>query len=198
MKNRNKANSSHTEIMIVADRSGSMYDTIIEAKNSINRLIEDQRKVEGEAYFTFAMFDDVYTRNRERANIKDVELIGSEYFARGMTALLDSIGKSITYLDDCINKLNNKPDNVIFVIITDGYENASHEYTKSTISQMVEEKKKQGWEFKFIGGNIDTFSEGATLGFQKNDIWEYDGSRDGIKVMYANLSSSITSSRTDI
>lgn len=195
-KNRNKTNVSITEIMIVADRSGSMACTIAEARNSINRLIEDQKKVKGEAFMTFAMFDDVYERNQERASIQDIKPIGSEYSARGMTALLDAVGRSINYLDDCIKKLTNKPDNVIFVIITDGHENASHEFTKATISQLVKEKKTEGWEFKFIGANIDAFSEGSKLGFAKNDTVQYNATDMGTKAMYINLNTLITQSRT--
>jgi len=188
---------SHTEIVIIADRSGSMSDIIPESVNSINRLIEEQKKVEGKAKFTLAIFDDLYEQVYSRVSIDKVEpLTEKKYFARGMTALYDAIGETVDYIERKIAKEEKRPDNIIVNIITDGLENASQKYTQRMVSDIIKRQQDvYGWEFIFIGANIDAYAEGQALNIRPDKTYQFEANDEEVNYLYDRMSHSISEMR---
>lgn len=156
-------NNSLTEMVFILDRSGSMSGLESDTIGGYNSLLEKQRKEVGDATVTTVLFDDKYEMIHDHADIKKVSLLTDrEYFARGSTALLDAIGKTINHVG---NRHKFAPDSEIpvktmVVIITNGFENASTEFSQPQIKAMIEhQKEKYGWEFLFLGANIDAVSK---------------------------------------
>ena len=171
-----------TQILCVLDRSGSMLHIIDEAIGAFNSFIDAQKKLDGKAKVTLAIFDDKYEEVITNLNIKKVVPITKDVvFARGMTALNDAIGKTITNAD------NNK--NTICLIQTDGMENASSEYTDTAIKEIIKKKEKEGWEFVFIGVGIDAFSAGTSYGLTKDQCVNVGASAAGMDKFSATLNS---------
>jgi len=189
------------KIVFIADRSGSMFQIREDAIGGFNTFIEDQRKVEGNADITLVLFDDQYEVPYSNVDIKEVALLNEDtYQPRGSTALLDAIGTTITNVGDELKDLSEdqRPDKVIFCIITDGQENSSREYSRDTIKQMVEhQQEKYNWEFVFLAANMDAIAEGMSYGFMAQSCSNYDNTKDGIKVAYAHVSDSVRAMRTE-
>jgi len=191
-------NDNITEIVVIADRSGSMSHMIVEGRNAMNELIKDQRDVEGYANITVVMFDNLYEVHTDRQNIQSCGLIGNEYNARGMTALRDAIGRTINHITEGIAKTpeNKRPGKVVVAILTDGHENASKEFTQEQIVAMIDEKKALGWEFSFMGANIDSFAVGGSMNISANNTMNFAATNDGIHQAYATYSSTLRSFRS--
>ena len=173
-----KKNEQELNIVFLLDRSGSMHGIEEDTIGGYNSYIKSQKQ--NNAKVTTVLFDDKYeflTKNTPISKIK--KLTNNEYYTRGSTALLDAIGKSISYMDE----LNKKK--VIFIITTDGYENSSTMYNKQEIKKLIEEHKS--WEFIYVGANIDSYEEGAKLGIRKTNIANYQKNKHGISKMYASL-----------
>ncbi|GHU05390.1 hypothetical protein FACS1894147_11510 [Spirochaetia bacterium] len=175
-------NNNLTEIIAILDRSGSMDHLTGDTIGGYNSFIKGQQDGEGEAVLTTVLFDDKYELLHDRVDVKKVKPITrKEYFARGTTALLDALGKT---LRDVGAKLHNtaeaeRPGKVIVFIITDGEENASVEYTKEKVKEMVElQRTTYGWEFIFIGANIDSFSTAGSLGIDTGNAFTIDADGD--------------------
>ena len=163
------------DIVFLLDRSGSMSGTESDTIGGYNSYINSQRN--NNVNVTTILFDDKYevlTRNTPISQIK--KLTKEEYYTRGCTALLDAIGKTIDYMDE-LNK--NK---VIFIITTDGYENASTKYNKNDIKKLIE--KHKNWEFVYIGADIDSYSEASAIGIRTSNIANYEKSREGISKLF--------------
>ena len=163
------------DIVFLLDRSGSMSGTESDTIGGYNSYINSQRN--NNVNVTTILFDDKYevlTRNTPISQIK--KLTKEEYYTRGCTALLDAIGKTIDYMDE-LNK--NK---VIFIITTDGYENASTKYNKNDIKKLIE--KHKNWEFVYIGADIDSYSEASAIGIRTTNIANYEKSREGISKLF--------------
>ena len=159
-------------IVCILDRSGSMYGLMDDMVGAFNGFIKEQKAVPGEALLTLVAFDNYYDIIHNRTRLHDVpELSRSQVEARGSTALLDAIGKTISGLPD--------NERTICLIQTDGHENASHEYTRESIKKMVEQKTKAGWEFIFTAANVDAFAASAGLGFDPNNVFNYQHSQQG-------------------
>lgn len=186
-----------TEIVCILDRSGSMSTLVEDTIGGFNSFISEQKKVKGDAFVTLVIFDNKYEVIYDRIPIQDCpELTNNEYFARGTTALLDAIGKTINNTTQEIK--NEAIDKVIFAITTDGYENSSKEYRLKSIKTLVDSKiNKDKWEFLFFGANIDAISTGGSLGFSSGQSYNYIATPDGINNMYATLSKSVTQYRTE-
>ena len=151
-----------TDIIFVLDRSGSMSVIEEETIKGYNDFLMKEKKSKGNVYVTTVLFDDKYELLYSRENINEVKnLTNKEYYARGCTALMDAVGKTIVTMDKEIDNSNR----VVFVIMTDGLENASHEYNREMVKKLIKKHKK--WEFVFLGANIDSYAEGASLGISK-------------------------------
>jgi uncharacterized protein YegL len=173
-----------TELVAILDRSGSMAHLANDTIGGFNGFIEDQKKVPGEALLTTVLFDDQYEFLHDGTNIRDVKPITEkEYFARGMTALLDAVGKTINRVGEKLSKMDEteRPGKVMVLIITDGYENSSHEFDQAQIKEMVERQKNvYKWEFLFFGANIDSFATAGGLGIDLTRAVNFSASGIGV------------------
>lgn len=185
-------NKNLTEMVFILDRSGSMRGLECDTIGGYNSLIEKQKKEEGEAVITTVLFDDQYEMIHNHAAIKKVKpMNGKTYYARGCTALLDAIGKTINHVG---NRYKYAPDNEIpsktmVVIITDGHENASREYNLQQVKAMIEhQKEKYDWEFLFLGANIDAVNTAAGFGITEDRAVTYRPDSEGTRMNFDAVS----------
>lgn len=162
--------NNSTELVVILDRSGSMQRLAEDTIGGFNSLIENQRKLEGKCTVTTVLFDNKVEILYQGKDIKEVPTLTSkEYFARGSTALLDAIGITINETNSKISSMKEeKPNKVLVAITTDGLENSSNEYSYSSIKSLIEEKKKLGWDFIFLGANIDAIGEANKFGIERD------------------------------
>jgi len=154
-----------TDVTVVLDRSGSMQSCWIEAETGVNAFVEKQRAADGECVFSLVQFDTEYEFVHRGVPIADVPKFS--LVPRGMTALLDAVGRAINETGERLKgmKKKDRPGLVVFVIVTDGAENASHEFTKAQVKELVERQQSEyQWQFTFLGANQDAFSEAKSLG----------------------------------
>lgn len=171
--------NQNLDIVFVIDRSGSMYGSERDTIGGFNSFIEKERKKGFNTNVTTILFDNEYEMLYKRKSIDEVdELTSNEYYVKGMTALLDAIGKTIVTLD---KEIDNK---VLFVIMTDGYENASVEFSKSQIKNMIE---SHNWEFIFMGADIDSYVEAASIGIRKSHVANYKKSKAGFNDAFVSM-----------
>lgn len=188
-----------TEVVFILDRSGSMSGLESDTIGGYNSMLEKQRKEPGEAVVTTVLFDDNYELLHDRIDIRAVGSITErEYFVRGSTALLDAIGKTIDKIGRA--QKNTTPDyraaKVLFVITTDGMENASREYSYGKIKRMVEhQKEKYGWEFLFLGANIDALSTAEKFGISADRAANFHADGEGTRLNYEVLSCAVSKVR---
>jgi len=183
-----------TDITLVVDRSGSMSSCKQEAQMGINAFINEQKKAEGEAVFSLLQFD---TSHEYVFNAVPIDQVGEyKLEPRGMTALLDAVGKVINETGQRLEKTpeTDRPALVIVAIITDGEENASNEFSRHAIKEMVERQQNEyNWQFTFLGANIDAFAEASSIGIDSNAIASYCVTQS-INA-YSGLASNITKMR---
>lgn len=167
------------DLIFLIDKSGSMYGSEKDTIGGFNSFIDREKTKDANTKVTTILFDHEYEVLYKRKNIGEVEaLTENEYHVRGSTALLDAIGKTIT-------SLNHEIDNdVLFVIMTDGMENSSVEFSKSQIKNMI---NNHNWEFLFIGADIDSYTEAGNIGIKCSRVANYSKSRDGIEKMYTSI-----------
>lgn len=193
------ANKNLTEMVFILDRSGSMNGLEADTIGGYNSLLEKQRKEVGDATVTTVLFDDQYEMIHDHAAIGKVkDITNKEYFARGCTALLDAVGKTINHVGNRHkNALDSEvPGKTMVVIITDGYENASREYTLPQIKQMIERQKEMfGWEFLFLGANIDAVSTAAGFGITADRAVTYEADSVGTRMNFDAVSQVIGCAR---
>lgn len=195
----NKINHS-TEMVFILDRSGSMAGLESDTIGGFNAMIEKQKKQPGKAYVSTVLFDTSTTVLHDRAELTTVKLMTSDdYFAGGCTALLDAIGGAINHIGN-IHKYarpEDIPAHTIFVITTDGLENASRRYSKSDIKRMIErQRSKYGWEFLFIGANIDAIVTAESFGIEQSRAVNYHADKKGTEVLYDAISAPLTAMRS--
>lgn len=192
-------NQNLTEIVFILDRSGSMGKLTSDTIGGYNSFIQQQKEEVGEARLTTVLFDNEYEILHDSINIKSVSnMTNKEYYARGTTAMLDAIGKTINNIGAKLNKMNenDRPANVIFVITTDGYENASVEFKKHQIKEMIEHQQSNyNWKFIFLGANIDSVKEGDSLGIAGGMSANYSGNSIGTQCLYSTMSKATSSLR---
>jgi uncharacterized protein YegL len=181
-----------TELIFILDKSGSMSGLESDTIGGFNAMLKKQQQEQGEAIVTTVLFDDNYELLHDRINIKGIRPITeNEYFVGGCTALLDAIGKTIHKIGNAhLHTIEEqRPDKVMFIITTDGMENASHEYTYEKIKSMVEgQKEKYGWEFIFLGANIDAISTAAKFGIGSDRAANYNADGEGTRLNYEAVS----------
>ena len=186
-------------MVFILDRSGSMTGLEDDTIGGFNSTIKKQKKEEGEAIVTTVLFDDKYEVLHDRFDIKQVEKMTEEqYYTRGATALLDAMGSAIQKTINVQRHLpeDERAEHVIFVIMTDGYENSSCEYSYSDIKRMVKkEQEKYGWEFMFLGANIDAIEEGGRLGIRANRSVNYVHDGMGTQLAHGAVSKAICAKR---
>ena len=181
-----------TEIVYILDRSGSMSGLEADTIGGFNSMIEKQKETGEKAYVSTVLFDDRTEVIHDRVPIEKVDKItNKEYFVRGSTALLDAVGGAIKHIIN-IHKYareEDRPDKTIFVITTDGMENASMNYNYKQVKKMIEkEQKEYGWEFIFIGANIDACAEAERFGIRKERAVNYIHDDIGTKLIYEGVS----------
>jgi len=177
-----------TEIVFILDRSGSMSGLEKDTIGGFNTTIDKQKQEEGEAYVSTVLFDTEMQVLHDRVPLANIApLTEKEYYARGCTALLDAIGGAIHHIGN-VHKYareEDRPEKTIFVITTDGYENASHKYTSDRVKQMIErQKQKYDWEFIFLGANIDAIETARNFGIDEERAANFVNDGEGIEVMY--------------
>ena len=165
-----------TDITIVLDRSGSMQTTKSDTIGSFNSFLAEQRKVTGQATVSLVQFDDQYEPAYEGRPLDDApDLTDDTYVPRGMTALLDAIGRTIVRTDERFAKQGNRAELVIFVIITDGHENASKEYDREKVFKLIRSyEREHNWQFVFLGANQDAIAEAGDIGIMADRAMTYD------------------------
>ena len=188
-----------TEIVFILDRSGSMAGLEDDTIGGFNAMIRKQKDEEGEAYVSTVLFDNYSEVIHDRVDIKMVQpMTRKDYYVRGCTALLDAVGKSIHHIGN-VHKYareEDRPEKTLFVITTDGMENASREYTYDRIRQMIQrQKEKYGWEFLFLGANIDAAKEAARFGITEDRAANYHADSVGTAVIYEAVSEAVCNVR---
>lgn len=156
-----------TELVFIVDRSGSMAGLEGDTIGGFNATLARHREADGEAVVSTVLFDDRIEVLHDRLPIGEVrDLTDRDYWVRGCTALLDAVGGGIRHIEKVHGYLpeDYRPEHTIFAIITDGLENASHKYDRATVKRMIEQKKEGGWEFLFLGANIDAVEEAGRIG----------------------------------
>lgn len=192
-------NSNLTEIIFFLDRSGSMGGLESDTIGGFNAFIENQRKLEGITLVTGVLFDDQYEVVWNGAEAEKVKLTTEEYYVRGCTALLDAVGKTILDVGYRLSKTNeaDRPGKVIFVITTDGFENASREFTYKKVKELIKhQQEKYNWEFIFLGANIDAEKEADSLGINIENAYSFEASEEGVECMYKMVSEAVTEKRS--
>ena len=171
----------HIEMVLVLDKSGSMSGLESDTIGGFNSMIEKERKEGIDASVTTVLFDTKFNVIHDRTPLKKVEnLTSKEYYAGGNTALLDAIGSTIARIER-VPDIYAKNNRVLFVIITDGQENSSREYSKAQIKRMISDKQeKYDWEFIFLGANIDAASEAQSIGIKSENALKYENSKEGV------------------
>jgi len=189
-----------TEIVFILDRSGSMAGLEKDTIGGFNSMIAKQRREEGEAYISTVLFDTNSEVIHDRVSLDKIpQLTEKEYYVRGCTALLDAVGNAVKHISN-VHKYARRedvPEKTIFVITTDGMENASRQYTYDRVKAMIaEQKEKSGWEFLFLGANIDAAREAARFGIRPEFAADYLADRKGTEVIYETVSDAICHIRT--
>ena len=172
----NEKNEVEMDLVFVLDKSGSMFDVVDDTIGGFNSFIKKEKESGKKTCVTLVLFDDEYHILYTRKPIDEVELLtDNEYFASGCTALLDAVGRTILSLD---KEVSNK---VMFVITTDGLENSSIEFSRSDVKQLIED---HDWEFLFIGADIDSYAEAASLGIPRTRSANFTKSAAGLGALF--------------
>ena len=189
-----------TELVFILDRSGSMAGLEGDTIGGFNAMIEKQKNEPGEAYVSTVLFDNESNVIHDRVDIQKVApMTRADYYVRGCTALLDAVGKAIQHIGN-VHKYareEDRPEKTLFVITTDGMENASREYTYDRLKMLIQRQKdKYGWEFLFLGANIDAAKEAARFGIGADRAANYHADRQGTAVIYEAVSEAVCNVRS--
>ena len=190
-----------TELVFVLDRSGSMSGLEADTIGGFNSLIEKQKKQEGEALVSTVLFDHEILVLHDRVQLQTIRpMTDRDYTVRGCTALLDAVGGAIHHIGN-VHKYarpEDVPEHTLFVITTDGMENASRRYSAAQVRQMIErQKERYGWEFLFLGANMDAVETAGHFGIAPDRAATYRQDSEGTKLNYEVLSDAISAVRCD-
>ena len=185
-----------TELVFILDRSGSMVGLEKETIGGYNSLIEKQKKSQGEVYVSTVLFDGVSEVLHNRIPLCEIQpMTEDEYYVRGCTALLDALGGAIHHIGNVhkYTKEEDRPEKTLFIITTDGQENSSRRYTYKKVKHMVEkQKEKYGWEFLFLGANIDAIAEAERFGIKADRAVNYECDEEGTAINFKVLSKAVS------
>lgn len=193
--NAKKENNNLTELVFILDRSGSMSGLEADTIGGFNSLIEKQKRQEGECFVSTVLFDNESKVLHDRVKLSEIpKMTENDYTVRGCTALIDAIGGAIHHIGN-IHKYarpEDVPEHTMFVITTDGQENASHRYTSEKVKNMIKrQKEKYGWEFLFIGANIDAVETANSFGISEDRAVNYNADSCGTQIMYRTVEKAI-------
>ena len=188
-----------TEIVFILDRSGSMSGLEDDTIGGFNSMIRKQQGEAGEAIISTVLFDNCTQVIHDRMDIRKIEpMTRNDYYVRGCTALLDAVGKAIHHIGN-VHKYareEDRPEKTLFVITTDGMENASRTYSYEKLKAMIQrQKEKYGWEFIFLGANIDATREAARFGIHEDRAVNYHADHRGTEVIYEAVSETVCNFR---
>ena len=190
-----------TELVFILDRSGSMAGLETDTIGGFNAMLAKQRKEPGEAFVSTVLFDNETEVIHDRAPLDQVkDLTQEQYYVRGCTALLDAVGGAIRHIGN-VHRYARKedvPEKTLFIITTDGMENASHRYTYPQVRRMIQEKQKHGWEFLFLGANIDAAAEASRFGIGQDRAANYCCDAKGTALNYTVISEAISQFRASM
>ena len=188
-----------TEMVFILDRSGSMAGLEKDTIGGFNSMIQRQKGEEGEALVSTVLFDNESAVIHDRVDIRKVEpLTERQYFVGGCTALVDAIGGAIHHIGNVHKYAREEdvPEHTVFIITTDGMENASHRYSSDEVKAMVQrQKEKYGWEFLFLGANIDAVETAARMGIGQDRAVNFHNDEIGVKLNYQALGEAVCSVR---
>lgn len=181
-----------TELVFILDRSGSMSGLESDTIGGFNSMIEKQKKQDGECYVSTVLFDNVSEVLHDRVKLSEIKpMTDRDYTVRGCTALIDAIGGAIHHIGN-VHKYarpEDVPEHTMFIITTDGMENASRRYSSEQVKAMIKrQKEKYGWEFLFIGANIDAVETAARYGIDEDRAVNYRADKKGTHILYKSVS----------
>ncbi len=187
------------QIICILDRSGSMYPVAVDTIGGYNSFLNKQKQKKGRAEVTTVLFDDKYEKIVDAKDIQQIpELTNKEYYARGRTALLDAVGRTIATTFGKMNQEEICPAKrrVLFLIMTDGQENDSREYTKAMVKSLIKTASEDyKWNFIFMGANIDSVSEAAAIGIGADHAVDYDHNAGGVSRSFSRMDAAASEMR---
>lgn len=187
-----------TELVFIIDKSGSMAGLEADTVGGFNAMIEKQKKEEGNAYVTTVLFSSKSEILHDRTDISAVNgMTHEEYCVGGCTALLDAIGETVHHISN-VHKYARKedvPEKTIFLITTDGMENASSKYNADDVKRMISQSEEKGWEFIFVAANIDAVQTAKSIGIREDRAADYHQSKKGTSKLYCAMNEAVTSLR---
>lgn len=194
-----KTKNGITELVFIIDRSGSMSGLELDTIGGFNSMIEKQQSLEGKVYVSTVLFDDTSEVIYDRVDLKDIrKMTREDYYVRGCTALFDALGGAVKHISN-IHKYAREedvPEHTMFVITTDGMENASRKFSAGEVKKLIEKKqKKHGWEFIFIGANIDAVTAAKEVGIAPERACNYNATGKGTRAIFAAMAAPLMQMR---
>jgi uncharacterized protein YegL len=202
MKNKNdikeQKKGDYTHIVVVLDKSGSMSGLTSSTISGFNGFMKEQKNVTGKATVSLMQFATYQDWTYEMMPVKEVVNIDYQSYKAngGSTALCDSIARAVHRTEDNIKDMDEKPDNVVVVVITDGQENDSKEFNKTHVKKIIESHEEEGWDFVFLGANQDAIAEGGSMGVRATNAYTYAASEAGVQDSYMMASRGLSTYRT--
>jgi uncharacterized protein YegL len=187
-----------TELVFILDKSGSMSGLESDTIGGFNGFIEKQRKEEGTCFVTTVLFDNDHVTIHDRIPLSEVpKMTEKDYRVGGCTALIDALGDTIGHIEDVHRYIRKEdvPAHTMFIITTDGLENASHKYSSADVKKKIEAKKELGWEFLFLGANIDAVETAKRYGIREDRAVNYHADAVGTAMAFKTLSKAVSSVR---
>ena len=194
-----KVKNNVTELVFILDRSGSMSGLESDTIGGFNSLSEKQKKEDGECFVSTVLFDNECEVIHDRVKLSEIKpMTDKEYYVRGCTALIDAIGGAVKHISNIHKyaRAEDVPEHTMFVITTDGLENASHKFSSGEVKKMIERRKEEdGWEFLFIGANIDSVETAKHFGIGADRAVNYKADKKGTRVLYEAVGKTVCAMR---